>query len=239
MNIIVDGLSFKKIIDVLKEICKEVNFRFEVNGIRLQAMDSAHICLVSLMLHSSYFKSYEIELEKVAGFNLDSLSKALKICCDSSDLSLHVKGDKMIMKSKSASFSLNLLEIDTESLDVTDFDMDYVFECSSSDFSKNIRDLREFGDSVEIEVQENEILYHLRGEIGDADIQLQPIEIHKSTVSEYKCAMSLRYLALFSKGSILSDKVILHLSPNYPLICEYNVGSSSHVKFYLAPQVSE
>lgn len=45
-----DGTIFKKIIDSIKDLVKNVNIDVTPKGISIQAMDSCHIALVSLQL---------------------------------------------------------------------------------------------------------------------------------------------------------------------------------------------
>lgn len=48
---------------------------------------------------------------------------------------------------------------------------------------------------------------------------------------------SLKYLVNFCKASSLSASVKLSLSNEVPLLVEYDLGSNSSLRFYLAPKV--
>jgi proliferating cell nuclear antigen len=43
-----EGVQFKKIVDAIKELVKNVNLDMNSGGISLQAMDSSHVALVAL-----------------------------------------------------------------------------------------------------------------------------------------------------------------------------------------------
>lgn len=49
---------------------------------------------------------------------------------------------------------------------------------------------------------------------------------------------SLKYLVNFCKAQGLSGTVKLCLSPDVPLLVEYQLAGSSYLRFYLAPKVS-
>lgn len=49
---------------------------------------------------------------------------------------------------------------------------------------------------------------------------------------------SLKYLVNFCKAAALADQVKICLSNEVPLLVEYDVGSGSYLRFYLAPKVS-
>ena len=49
---------FRKIIDSLKELVKMVNIEVNTKGISIQAMDSCHVAMVSLLLKEKAFSHY-------------------------------------------------------------------------------------------------------------------------------------------------------------------------------------
>ena len=49
----------------------------------------------------------------------------------------------------------------------------------------------------------------------------------------------LRYLNFFTKATPLSPQVILSLSPEVPLVVEYDIEEVGHVKYFLAPKIED
>lgn len=70
----------KKIVDVLKELVKECNFEVNSEGIKVQAMDSSHVCLVTFHLRADGFEEGNYRCDKPGhlGINVDNLQKILK-----------------------------------------------------------------------------------------------------------------------------------------------------------------
>lgn len=56
-------------------------------------------------------------------------------------------------------------------------------------------------------------------------------------VEPVSLTFSLKYLVNFCKASGLATKVKLCLSQEVPLLVEYGLSGSSHLRFYLAPKV--
>jgi DNA polymerase III sliding clamp (beta) subunit (PCNA family) len=56
-----DVVIFKKIIDSLSSLVNEVNLEATSNGLSLQAMDSAHVSLVSLNMKEEGFEELLLE----------------------------------------------------------------------------------------------------------------------------------------------------------------------------------
>lgn len=50
---------------------------------------------------------------------------------------------------------------------------------------------------------------------------------------------ALRYLNFFTKATPLSGSVCLRMSPEVPLVTEYNISDAGYVRYYLAPKIDE
>lgn len=60
----------KKVLDAIKELLTEATFDCSDSGIQLQAMDSAHVSLVSLSLRSDGFDKYRCDRSISMGMNI-------------------------------------------------------------------------------------------------------------------------------------------------------------------------
>ena len=69
-NVIIDSLSF---------LVNEVNLEATSNGLSLQAMDSAHVSLVSLNMKEEGFEEYRCDKNTTLGLNLLDFGKVLKL----------------------------------------------------------------------------------------------------------------------------------------------------------------
>ena len=67
------------IIDSLSSLVNEVNLEATSNGLSLQAMDSAHISLVSLNMKEEGFEEYRCDKNTVLGLNLLDFGKVSKL----------------------------------------------------------------------------------------------------------------------------------------------------------------
>ena len=61
----------------------------------------------------------------------------------------------------------------------------------------------------------------------------------KKTASIIFKIFSFRYLNFFTKATPLSPQVILSLSPEVPLVVEYDIEDVGHVKYFLAPKIED
>merc|ERR1711904_642809 len=147
----------KKIIDAIRELCKEVNLECGEKGMSMQAMDSSHVSLVKLTMKETVFEQYRADREKVLGVSMESLSKIFKLCDNSDSVTLKSDDDadavQFVFESEKedriSDFSLKLLDIEAENLGIPE-NQQYkgVIKMPSGELMKICRDLKEFGDSI-------------------------------------------------------------------------------------------
>ena len=88
---LVEGSLLKKVMESIKDLLNEASWDCSGNGMCLQAMDSSHVALVSLMLKSEGFENYRCDRNLSLGINLASMSKILK--CASNDDVITIRAD--------------------------------------------------------------------------------------------------------------------------------------------------
>lgn len=81
------GNVLKRLAEALKELVEKANFEITKEGIRLQAMDSSHVCLVHLELTADGFDFYRCDRPMQMGLDVGNLVKVLKcsgtlMCCE-------------------------------------------------------------------------------------------------------------------------------------------------------------
>merc|ERR1712160_8996 len=118
----------------------------------------------------------------------------------------------------------------------------------SAEFQKICRDLKEFGETMQVQASKEGIKFSVQGDIGAGNVLLKPREADKPedrvslTVHEPVTAtFALRYLVNFSKAAPLCGSVELGLGPDAPLLVKYDLenADNGHMQFYLAPKIDE
>ena len=68
------GSILKKVLDSIKDLVTDANFEADpMDGFKLQAMDSSHVSLVSLKLHSDGFAHFRCDRPLTMGMNLANM----------------------------------------------------------------------------------------------------------------------------------------------------------------------
>ena len=83
-----EGILLKKLIESIKDLVTDINLEITATGISLQAMDSAHVSLVSLKINETGFEEYRCDKNITLGLNLSDFSKILKMAKSDDTLTL-------------------------------------------------------------------------------------------------------------------------------------------------------
>ena len=90
--------TFKKIIDSMKDLVKNVNIDITSKGMSLQAMDNCHIALVCLQLKENAFKPYKALKPVTIGISIENVAKILKIADGDDSLTLSCEDEPSSLK---------------------------------------------------------------------------------------------------------------------------------------------
>ncbi|CAH8288714.1 unnamed protein product [Heterobilharzia americana] len=246
---------WKKIIDAIKDLVQEATLDCTENGISLQAMDNAHVSLVSLLLRSDGFETYRCDRNLSLGLNITSASKILR-CASGNDavtLKAEDKADTLTFvfesknQEKSSEFEIKLMDLDTDHLGIPDTDYKCIIRMPSAQLQRICRDLSQIGDSVVISVAKDGVSFSSTGDLGTGNIKLcqsancdKPeesvtVEMHEAVSMTY----SLHYFNIFTKAAPLSAQVVLSLTENVPAVVEFSIEDLGYIRYYLAPKIED
>ena len=228
-----DPSLLKKIIESIKELINDASWSCDDNGISLNAMDSSHVALVSILLDKSSFTEYQCDKSITLGINTNSLSKILK--CSSNDEIITIQTDyncdvlKIIYNSKNreSEYELKLMNLDVEHVE------------SLKDLNYECKDLINIGDTISINCTKDGVIFSTKGDSSNGNIKLDNSYIINGIQEDICETFSLKYMNFFTKASSLSDKVLLYISNEIPIMIEYELNYNSYIRFYLAPKLKE
>ena len=105
--------------------------------------------------------------------------------------------------------------------------------------------MSQFGESVVISCTKEGVKFSAAGDIGVGNIKLAQtanvdkeeeavtIEMQEPVTLTFAC----RYLNMFTKASCLAAQVSLSMSPDVPLVVEYNIGEIGHIRYSIMRSV--
>jgi len=254
---ILKGKNLKRLIESIKELVTDANFDCSSAGVSLQAMDSNHVSLVALLLKAEGFEHYRADRNISLGINLSSMSKILK-CSDDDDiitLKAEDSGDSVTFMFESpkqtriSHFSLKLMDIDSEHLGIPTTEYKCVVRMPSAEFKRIVGEITVMGDTVRISASKDGVKFSVSGDMGNGSIvckqnaavdEDEEEQIQIKMEEEVSLTFALRYLNSFAKATPLAKSVSLKMSPDVPLVVEYQMEDDmGHIRYYLAPKIDE
>jgi proliferating cell nuclear antigen len=262
---LIEGGVLKKLIDAIKDLVDNANFDCKSTGITLQAMDSSHVSLVSLVLQDEGFDLYRCDRNTSLGIALGNMGKFLK-CASNDDiitLKAEDEGDELNMifenpqQTTIKHFSLKLMDIDSEHMGIPDTDYACVVKMGSQQFARICRELAVIGETVQISTSKEGVKFSVAGDMGRGEIicnSSSAVDADEEDAVSVKLeedislSFAIKYLNSFAKATPLSPAVVLKLSTDVPLVVEYNLevkdgedntANLGHLQFYLAPKIDD
>jgi len=250
------GKVFKQLIEALKDLVQEANIDCSDDEISIQAMDNSHVALVSVSLRSGGFDHFRCDRPISLGFNATNMGKILKCAGNEDVITLKAKDDgdslELVFESpgqdRIADFELKLMDIDSEQLGIPDTEYKCTIQMPSGEFQRIIRDMQVLGDTLTISCTKEGVKFHVNGDLGTGNVLIRQNNSADSKDEEkvliemeepVELTFALRYLNFFTKATALGPTVILNMSPDVPVVVEYPIGETGHIKYYLAPKIDE
>lgn len=227
---------FSDVISIISELVTEVKIKVDKQGLSIVAIDPANVALVAFNIPSTAFSTFEAS-EEVLGVSLDSLRSVLRRSGLNSSLVMQTEDNTLkieINDKIKRSFSLALINIETEDKAIPKLEFSCKLEMSSSDFLEAIEDCSVVADACSLAIKENKFIIEARG-LNSAKNEFSGDEA-KIEGSGGRAKYSLEYLQKFAKGCKLTDRVRINFSDDYPLRVEFSTQQIALV-FILAPRV--
>lgn len=244
----VQGSTFKVLIEALKDLLTDTVLIVNEKGMKICTMDASHSILIHLKLDASKFEYYHCNGEQMLGIHMINLNKLIKtvnnndtICfsmtnSNKNELEIKVENNE---KNTYKISKLFLLDLDNTNMEIPPFEYS-VITLPSSYFREICRDMAGLSDTVTITNTDNKLIVSCSGDFCHHQHVLKDgdslkIESKNDEVI-YRGDFDAKYLYQFTKCTNISNVVELYLKNDYPLICEYSVGSLGTIKLCLAPQ---
>merc|ERR1712013_687502 len=78
-----------------------------------------------------------------------------------------------------AEFDLKLMQIESEHMEIPEQQYKVITKLPSSEFQKICRDLKEFGETMQVQASKEGIRFSVQGDVGTGNVMLKPRESEK------------------------------------------------------------
>lgn len=140
-------------------------------------------------------------------------------------------------------FEIPLIDLEVEQMEIPQIEYQAEFSLASTNFSNIVSQLKMFGDTMDINCsEENIILYSHCAESGKMSVEINIDDLTEFSINEgdnLKLSFSLSYLHNICAFNKLTKEIDIKICDNYPLCASYHFGDEAKMKFYLAPKVED
>lgn len=249
----VQANSFKTLFEALKEILDDCNITFDATGMKILAIDGAHVCLVHMKLEAKLFDTYYCEDQQIAGVNLGILHKLLKSVCPDDTITFFIDSDsphelgikiENSDQNTTTTYLYKMLEIDEPDMRVPPVEFNVVMHMPSLEFQNLCRYLKDLTDEIVITCINEQLIISIDSDnanmkkiIRESEKGLTFASYSKDEVIHGK--FPLRFLLMFTKATNLSKHIGIYLKNDFPMVIQYSIANLGELRFALSPTVAD
>lgn len=246
---------FSQLFQHVRLFTEHINLTFDKDRMFMQSMDSARVSVFELILPSTWFDSYILTSNEpiTVGLNVTMLFKILNTREKIQEILIKyssIDNDKLFFvftcNNKSVfdkRFELPLMEIDCELMQIPDTNSDADLSINSTVFANLITQLKLFGETIEIQCNEDKItLNSISQETGKMTVDIGIDDITAFSITEgenMKLSFAINMLHNICMYNKISKEIDIYLMANYPMKLVYNLGDNASYTFYLAPKIGD
>lgn len=237
-----DAKLLKSSIEAISNLIDEAGINVDNEGLKLRAMDPAHVALVDFQLSKEAFDNFEVTEPVVLGVDLERLNTILKRAGPGDVISLGLDEDKNMLKIKikntsTRTFGLPLIDVSDEELKVPSLDFPSSVEVHPNILKEAIKDAEIVSDHVTLKTDENNLYISAKGDLGNVSVKvLKDDAIEFLSSGEVSSMFSLEYLVDMMKASGLADTVKINLGNDIPVRVDFK-AENINLAFLLAPRI--
>jgi proliferating cell nuclear antigen len=258
--------AFSAIFQTLKAFTETVNLQFTPERMYIQAMDSARISVLELILPAGWFSQYRCEVPVTLGIHVGVLHKILSARDKTQVLHMHYDamaasdrlevhmmlpdsldteakrsgGDRTIFDKH---FDTPLVDLECDVMEIPEIEYQVEITLPSVHFATLVAQMRGFGDHLDIQCNEERVtMSTMTAESGKMTVDVDNEDLIGFAIEEdqtVRMCFALSPLQTISQYCKISKDVDLKLHAEYPLRVEYKLDDGGVASFYLAPKIGD
>lgn len=249
------GAVIRTLVEVLKDVIFEASLIITPSMMKITTMDSSKSSLIYLKLDSQSFEEYVCRQEHRLGISMINLFKIIKTAGHKNDIvTLFVRKDTpyelgvVIQNEEKRSntvFHLSLLELDSQDIQIPEFQYQSIVTLPSAMFHRLSRDMQQLSNFVTMETYNGSLTLSCSGDFAKQSTTFSPIDGDENVTvmtadgDRIRGTFSLKFLCLFGRTASLSSMVSIFIKQDHPLLLEYTIGSLGKLIFLLTPIVED
>lgn len=246
--------DLKNLFDAVNSVLTEVNILIDSDGIRIDALGSMRVAMISLQIKREDFEIFELPEEDASytiGINTTDLLKILKRGSASDHIMLEYTDEKSYLyvviesadQQKNKRFSLSTISLDDEAPPIdqlNQIEFSNIIRLNCDEIEEALNDALIYTDAINVQIdsQEKEIHFSTEGSIGDLKSVLKEEEFEIIEMNtDCRVVFTIAKFKNIMKISTLSDSFEFSIENEKPAKLFFDLFSSSSATYFIAPRV--
>jgi proliferating cell nuclear antigen len=243
LNATIDADLFRESIDVIAALVTECRLHTDPDGIRMRAVDTANVAMVSMDLRKDAFESFSATPGEL-GIDIAKMKNILSMISkgDAITLSLPEGGQKLEISFRSYRYSITLLDANTIRKDPNPptIELPGIAVFAGDTLNNAIKAAAVVSDKIALGIDPKAETFYMSAE-GDIDhikLQLGKDELKSLKAAEARSLFSLDYLKDMGKVMGKASEVEVHLGIDHPVRFKFEFADGNgHAEYLLAPRI--
>lgn len=246
---------FSTIFQHMKLFSETINIQFKKDDFSVQVMDNSHVSIIELLMPNTWFDQYDVEEDVVIGINtilffkvLGTREKGQSIYIEydrnnTDKLQIHFKCELEKPSMLNKAFEIPLIDLDTDIMSIPQIEYEAELTLPSAHFAGLVNQLKLFGDSMDIQCSEEEIVLHANSiDCGKMSVKIDIDQLNSFSIDEgvdMRISYSLNHLYNMVQYHKLSTNVDIFIKTDYPMKLRFNIqgDANTFIAMYLAPKI--
>ncbi|KPV45223.1 DNA polymerase sliding clamp [Acidiplasma sp.] len=236
--------NLKDIVDMLGTVVTEAKFKIGISGVSVNAVDPAHVAMVSLEVPKTVFSEYDVPADEEISVDLEKIRSVIKLASSADTVIITKDKDKLKFEIGTIIKSISLIDNDqiTNPRVPQIASEDYVV-LTKADFEKGLRAAEDVSDAIRLTLDKNNFYAKSTSDADESEMILPKDMVKELVCNEpIKSSYPLEYLLKLVKSISSNEDIKISFKSDYPLTIEFNLGSGNENarikgRFLLAPRM--
>lgn len=246
----VQGAVVRCLFDVLKDLLGDALLVFDQDGVRISTIEDMKCMIVHMKLEADSFEKYECDGRYEIGINTANMFKLIQAASGKDAITLsydaatpHKLGIciQNFERNSTTSFSLNLIDLEYEDIELDDVDFECKVTMPSKYFQRLCKDMSDIAKNMRIQSKDGIITLGCDGDFASQRTVLgvtdKDVALDWSEGAVFDAVFDLKYLLTICKSTGLSPTVELYMKQNVPLVVVYNIAALGILKLCLIDKI--
>ncbi len=239
MRVKMDIKDLKEITNLLLTLVSEAKFEVGSDGIKVKAVDPAHVAMIVLDIPKDVFHEFDAEEDEL-GVDLDKVRDILKLSSSGDVVEISKDGGKLTFMLGNLTRSMPL--IDTSALNVPkvpNLVLPAKVVVPVKEFEHGIKAAESISDNITLRITPTEFEMYTQ---GDEDVVR--LNIPKDMLKELSCDEPVKsmypvdYLVKLVKAIDSAENLVIYIGTDYPIKIEFDIAQGKGKATYLlAPRI--